>query len=356
MDQIDIIQTSTDFPRPPGAIGRGNAESADAGLPGKPVMRYKGRGMTIVTFILRRLFAAIPTLGLVVALSFLLTRLAPGGPFDEEQALPPEIRANLEAAYGLDAPLHVQFGRYVRGLLQGDFGPSYKYRDFTVSELIADGLPVSLTLGAAALLLGLALGVPAGIWAGIARGHAADRLLMALAVAGISIPVFVVAPLLALVFGVWLRWLPVAGWVPGRPSDLVLPVLALALPILAFIARLMRASLLETMRSPWIRAARARGLPERAVVLHHALPAALLPVVSYAAPAAAAVLAGSLVVETQFGLPGMGRHLVQGALNRDYTLVMGMVIVYAALMIAFNLLADLACSWLDPRIRDGRRT
>ncbi len=318
-------------------------------------MRYKGRGMSTAVFIVRRLLGAIPTLALVVALSFLLTRLAPGGPFDEEQALAPEIRANLEAAYGLDAPIHVQFGRYVRGLLHGDFGPSFKFRDFTVGELIASGLPVSLALGGAAILLALALGIPAGTWAAHSRGGAADRLVMALAVAGISIPVFVVAPLLALVFGVWLGWLPVAGWVAGRPLDLVLPVVSLALPVLAFVARLTRGSLLEVLRAPWIRAARARGLPGRAILMRHALPAAMLPVVSYIGPAAAAVLAGSLVVETLFGLPGMGRHLVQGALNRDYTLVMGMVIVYAALMILLNLLADLAYAWLDPRIRRERR-
>lgn len=312
--------------------------------------------MSTSAFVLRRLLGAIPTLALVVTLSFLLTRLAPGGPFDEEQALPPEIRANLEAAYGLDQPIYVQFGRYAQGLLRGDFGPSFRFRDFTVGELIADGLPVSLALGAAAMLLGLGIGIPAGIWAALARGRAVDRFVMAAAVAGISVPVFVVAPLLALVFGIWLQWLPVAGWVPGRSSDLVLPVVALALPLIAFVSRLMRGSLLEVMRAPWVRAARARGLPERTVLLRHALPAALLPVVSYAGPAAAAVLAGSLVVESLFGLPGMGRHLVQGALNRDYTLVMGMVIVYAALMIALNLLADLAYARLDPRIRREGRT
>jgi oligopeptide transport system permease protein len=317
-------------------------------------MRYKCRGMTTLAFVLRRLLGAIPTLVLVIALSFLLTRLAPGGPFDEEQALPPEIRANLEAAYGLDDPAPVQFGRYLRGLLHGDFGPSFKFRDFTVGELIVDGLPVSLGLGAGAMLLALAFGIPAGVLAALSRRGFADRFVMAFAVAGLSIPVFVVAPLLTLVFGLWLRWLPVAGWIPGRPSDLVLPVVALALPVIAFIARLTRGSLLEVLRAPWVRAARARGLPERAVILRHALPAALLPVVSYAGPAAAAVLAGSLVVETYFGLPGMGRHLVQGALNRDYTLVMGMVIIYAALMIALNFLADLAYAALDPRIRRGR--
>ncbi len=311
--------------------------------------------MRALAFVARRLLGAIPTMAAIIALSFLLTRLAPGGPFDEEQALPPEIRANLEAAYGLDQPIPVQFGRYLAGLLRGDFGPSFKFRDFTVGELIADGLPVSLTIGIAALALALALGVPAGAWAALSRGRLTDRLVMACAVAGISVPVFVIAPLLALVFGVWLRWLPVAGWTPGRLSDLVLPVLTLALPAIAYLARMTRGSLLEVLRAPWVRAARARGLPERVVVLRHALPAALLPVVSYLGPATAAILAGSLVVETIFGLPGMGRHLVQGALNRDYTLVMGMVIVYAALMIVLNLLADLALAWLDPRIRRERR-
>jgi oligopeptide transport system permease protein len=312
--------------------------------------------MSSLAFVTRRLLGAIPTLAIIVTLSFLLTRLAPGGPFDEEQALPPDIRANLEAAYGLDQPVAVQYGRYVAGLLRGDFGPSFKFRDFTVSELISSGLPVSLTIGIAALLLAIALGVPAGVWAALARGRWPDRLLMSFAVAGISVPVFVVAPFLALAFGIWLRWLPVAGWAPGRLSDLVLPVVTLALPVIAYLARLTRGSLLEILRAPWVRAARARGLPGRTVLLRHALPAALLPVVSYLGPATAAVLAGSLVVETIFGLPGMGRHLVQGALNRDYTLVMGMVIVYAALMIVLNLLADLVYAWLDPRIRQGGRS
>jgi oligopeptide transport system permease protein len=311
--------------------------------------------MSTLAFILRRLLTALPTLALIVAMSFLLTRLAPGGPFDEEQALAPEIRANLEAAYGLDQPIYVQFGRYAGGLLRGDFGPSFKFRDFTVGELIADGLPVSLAIGIAALGLALAIGVPAGILAALCRGRLTDRLLMTVAVAGISVPVFVIAPLLMLVFGIWLRWLPVAGWIPGRPADLVLPVVTLALPVVAYLARLIRGSLLEVLRATWIRAARARGLPERTVILRHALPAALLPVVSYLGPAAAAVLAGSLVVETLFGLPGMGRHLVQGALNRDYTLVMGMVIVYASLMILLNLVADLVYAWLDPRIREERQ-
>ena len=319
-------------------------------------MRYKGRGMPTVAFILRRLFGAIPTLALVVALSFLLTRLAPGGPFDEEQALAPEIRANLEAAYGLDQPVHVQFGRYVRGLLHGDFGPSFKFRDFTVSELIAGGLPVSLTIGLRRDAAGARTRHSGGHLGGAQRGaerptgsswrsrsrasrsrcSSSRRCSRSCSASGSA--------------GCRSR----AGC-RDVPTDLVLPVVSLALPVIAFVARLMRGSLLEVLRAPWIRAARARGLPERTVILRHALPAALLPVVSYVGPAAAAVLAGSLVVETLFGLPGMGRHLVQGALNRDYTLVMGMVIVYATLMIVLNLAADLAYAWLDPRIRRERR-
>lgn len=302
-------------------------------------------------FLLRRLLAAIPTFVAIVALAFLMMRLAPGGPFDEEQALPPEIRANLEAAYGLDTPLPGQFVRYVAGLLHGDFGPSFKFRDFTVTELIRGGLPVSLALGGAAVLLALGIGLPSGIAAALRRGGWTDRIVMTCAAAGMAIPVFVMAPLLVLLFGIRLGWLPVAGWEPGRLLDLLLPVVTLALPIAAHVARMCRGSLLEVLRTPWIRAARARGLPEHRVVLAHALPAALLPVVSYLGPAAAAVLAGSLVVETLFGLPGMGRYLVEGALNRDYTLVMGMVIVYAALMIVLNLLADAVYAWLDPRIR-----
>ncbi len=327
----------------------GFAEAASFFVPAEFV------AVTMLAFTARRLLGAIPTLAVIVTLSFLMTRLAPGGPFDEEQALAPEIRANLEAAYGLDQPLAVQFGRYVAGLLQGDFGPSYKFRDFTVTELISSGLPVSLTIGSAAILLAILVGIPAGIWAALRQHRLADRLVMSLAVAGISVPIFVIAPFLALVFGIWLRWLPVAGWTPGRASDLVLPVATLAFPVIAYLARLTRGSLLEVLRAPWIRAARARGLPAMRILLAHALPAALLPVISYLGPAVAAVLSGSLVVETIFGLPGMGRHLVQGALNRDYTLVMGMVIVYATLMIVLNLAADLVYAWLDPRIRRERQ-
>jgi oligopeptide transport system permease protein len=302
---------------------------------------------------LKRLAGAVPTLLLIVTLAFFLVRLAPGGPFDQEQALPPEIKANLERAYGLDRPVLEQYLRYLGRLAHGDLGPSMRLRDFSVNQLIATGLPVSLTLGGLALLLAVGLGVPLGVAAALDRGGVRDRAAMALAVAGIAVPAYVTAPLLALVFGVWLRWLPVAGWERGTASDLVLPVIALALPTLAYVARLMRASLLEVLGAPYMLTAAATGLHGRALLLRHALPPALVPVLGYLGPAAAAVLTGSLVVETIFGLPGMGRFLVQGALNRDYTLVMGKVIVYALLVVGLNLLADLGQALLDPRLRRG---
>ncbi|HEU4530016.1 MAG TPA: oligopeptide ABC transporter permease OppB [Steroidobacteraceae bacterium] len=302
-------------------------------------------------FLLRRLLGAIPTLFVIVTATFFLIRLAPGGPFDQEQRLPPEIQANLEAAYGLDQPMLVQYGRYLSGLARGDFGPSFKYRDFDVTELIAEGLPISVSLGLSAVLLAVALGVPFGTFAALRRDQWPDHALRALALIGIAIPGFVIAPLLALVFGIYLQWLPVAGWEPGTLTDAILPVVSLALPLSAFVARLMRASMIEVLSANFIRSARARGLSHWRIVLHHALRPALLPVVSYLGPATAAVLTGSLVVETIFGIPGMGRYLVQGALNRDYTLVMGMVIVFASLTILLNLLVDLLYGWLDPRIR-----
>lgn len=300
-----------------------------------------------------RLLGALPTLFVIITITFFLIRLAPGGPFDQERRLPPEIEANLQAAYGLDQPVLVQYGRYLAGLLRGDFGPSFKYRDFTVTELIADGLPVSVTLGLTAMLCAVLIGVPLGSLAALHRNRWPDHALRVVAVVGIAVPGFVIAPLMALVFGIHLGWLPVAGWQPGTLADVILPTVALALPVIAIVARLMRASLLEVLGSNHIRSARARGLPEWRVIANHALKPALLPVVSYLGPATAAVLTGSLVVETIFDIPGIGRYLVQGALNRDYTLVMGMVIVFATLTLALNLIVDLLYGWLDPRVRVG---
>ncbi|MEA3152367.1 MAG: oligopeptide transport system permease protein [Gammaproteobacteria bacterium] len=302
-------------------------------------------------YFLRRLAGAVPTLFVIITIAFFLIRAAPGGPFDQEQTLPPEILANLESAYGLDRPLWVQYGRYLAALAHGDFGPSFKYKDFSVTELIGQGFPVTLQLGVVALTLALVIGVPLGAFAALRHNSAADYATMTVAIVGIAIPSFVVLPFLGLFFGVYLGWLPVAGWEPGSIRHLVLPVVALCLPPLAYVARLTRGSMLEVLRSPFIRTAFAKGLPLHVVLLRHALRPALLPVASYLAPAVASIMTGSLVVESIAGLPGIGRYLVQGALNRDYTLVMGMVIIYSALLIAMGLVVDLLYAWLDPRIR-----
>jgi oligopeptide transport system permease protein len=301
-----------------------------------------------------RVAGAIPTLFIIITLTFFLMRAAPGGPFDHEQALPPEIVANLERAYGLDQPAWIQYGRYLKSLLHGDFGPSFKYKDFSVTELISQGFPVTLQLGIAAIILALCVGVPLGTFAALRHNSPADYATMSLAVVGIAIPSFVVLPFLGLLFGVYLHWLPVAGWEPGSIRHMALPVLALALPPLAYIARLTRGSMLEVLRSHYIRTAFAKGLPLRTVILRHALRPALTPVASYLVPAVASILTGSLVVESIAGLPGIGRYLVQGAINRDYTLVLGMVIIYSTLLIGMGLVVDLLYAWLDPRVRFAR--
>jgi oligopeptide transport system permease protein len=302
-------------------------------------------------YALRRILGALPTLFLIVTLAFFVMRLAPGGPFDEEQAVSPEITANIEAAYGLDQPMLVQYGRYLRGLLHGDLGPSFRYKDFRVTDLIVQGLPVTLGIGASALLLAIGIGVPLGLLAALRHNRPTDHAVMLAALLGIAIPNFVVAPLLALLFGIELDWLPVGGWDTGHGSYAILPVITLALPLIAYLARLSRGSLLEVLQSPFIRTARAKGLDWPRILVRHALKPSLLPVVSFLGPAAAGLLTGSLVVEQVFSLPGVGRHFVQGAINRDYTLVMGMVIFYAALILVLNLVVDLLYGWLDPRIR-----
>jgi oligopeptide transport system permease protein len=305
----------------------------------------------MIRYVVSRLLWAVPTLFVIITAAFFLIRVAPGGPFDEEQALPPAIKRNLEAAYGMDQPMGVQYSRYLTGVVHGDFGPSFKYKDFTVSELIAQGFPVSLTLGAIAIVLALGLGVPIGTSAALHQNSAGDYLVMILAIAGITVQAFVVLPFLALVFGIYLKWLPVAGWEPGSARYYVLPVIALTLPPLAFIARLTRSSMIEILGAPYIRTAKAKGISLTGILWRHALRPALIPVAGFLAPAVAAIMTGSLVVESISGLPGIGRYLVQGALNRDYTLVMGMVVVYSTLLIAMGLLVDLLYAWLDPRIR-----
>jgi oligopeptide transport system permease protein len=305
----------------------------------------------LLAFALRRLLAAIPTLFFVILLAFLMMHAAPGGPFDSERTLPLEIEANIAAAYQLDEPLPVQFFSYLGGVLQGDFGPSFRYRDYTVSELIAGSFPLSLQVGGLAMLIALMFGIAAGSIAALYRDSWIDRSIMAVSLTGISIPVFVVAPLLVLVFSVSLAWLP-AGWSStAGGARLVLPVIALALPQIAYIARLLRASLVDVLASDFIRTARAEGLTSGRILLRHALKPALLPVVSYLGPAVASILTGSVVVEQIFGIPGLGQFFVTGALNRDYTLVLGIVVFYACLIVLFNLLVDLAYAAIDPRIR-----
>lgn len=305
----------------------------------------------MLRYALLRLLGAIPTLLLVIVLAFLLMRAAPGGPFDAERVLPPEIAANIERAYHLDEPLPKQLARYLAGLAKGDLGPSYRYRDYTVSELIATAFPLSLKLGALAMLLAVAVGVSTGVIAALARNSLLDRSVMAFAMTGISVPVFVIAPVLVLLFAVKLNWLP-AGWSgSGGGARMLLPVVALALPQIAYIARLTRASMIDVLGSDFIRTARAQGLGRYAVVRYHALKPAMLPVLSYLGPAVAAVLTGSVVIEEVFGIPGLGQFFVRGALNRDYTLVLGIVIFYAMLIVFLNLVVDILYGFIDPRVR-----
>lgn len=302
--------------------------------------------------IARRLLTAIPTLLAIIVLSFLLMRFAPGGPFDGERPLAPETRAALEAAYGLDKPIWEQVWLYLTRLAHGDFGPSLVYRDFTVTELIGQGLPISLMIGGLALLLAASAGILLGLYSALRAGSWQERVTMLAATCLTAMPTFVTGPLLAMIFGLWLGWLPVSGQGEGW-AWLILPVVALALPVTGAVAKLARAGLAGILGQDHIRAARARGIAPMTIIRRHALRPALVPVASYLGPAAAGLLTGAVVIETVFGLPGLGRYFVQGALNRDYPLVLGVVTLYAALIILFNLFADLIYGWLDPRMREG---
>jgi oligopeptide transport system permease protein len=306
----------------------------------------------MLQLIARRLMTAIPTLLAIIVLSFLLMRFAPGGPFDGERPLAPETRAALEATYGLDKPIWQQVALYLGRLLHGDFGPSLVYRDFTVTELIGQSLPISLTIGGLALVLAGSLGISAGLFAAARAGGWVDKALMLAATVLTALPTFVTGPLLAMIFGLWLGWLPVSGQGEGY-GWLILPVIALALPVTGAVAKLARAGLAGMLGQDHIRAARARGIKPLTILRRHALRPALVPVASYLGPAAAGLLSGAVVIETVFGLPGLGRYFVQGALNRDYPLVLGVVTLYAALILLFNLFADLIYGWLDPRMREG---
>jgi oligopeptide transport system permease protein len=303
----------------------------------------------MLRYIMRRLGGAIPTLLIIITFSFFMIRLAPGGPFARERKVPPEVEAALERAYHMDEPLVQQFGRYLWGLAQGDFGPSFKYKDYTVADLIAQGFPISLQLGLMAIILALVVGMSLGILAAFKQNSAIDYAATGVSMVGLAVPNFVVAPVLTLVFGLMLKWLPVGGW--GHTSNYVLPVIALSLAQIAIIARLTRASMIEVLNTNFVRTARAKGLPERITIIRHTLRPALLPVVSYLGPAIAGIITGSVVIEQIFGIPGIGRYFVQGSLNRDYTMVMGVTIFYGVLIIFCNLVADIVYGLLDPKIR-----
>jgi oligopeptide transport system permease protein len=305
----------------------------------------------MLQFLLRRLLVAIPTLFVVITLAFFMMRAAPGNPFSTDRKLPPEIEKNIEAKYHMDRPLVVQYGEYLGGVLHGDFGPSLKYRDKTVMDIIGQNCLVSIKIGLAAFALMVIVGVSLGIFAAVRQNGPADYTVMAIAILGICIPSFVTAPLLQLVFGSDLGWLPIAGWGGGALPNIVLPVFVLALPQIAIISRLTRAGMIESLQSNYVRTARAKGLPEWRVVFKHALRAGVLPLVSYLGPAFAGLMTGSLVVERIFGLPGLGKFFVNSALQRDYTVVMGLVIFFATLILALNLLADVLYAALDPRVR-----
>ena len=298
-----------------------------------------------------RLLSAIPTLLLIATIAFALLHAAPGGPFDSEKRMLPAIQARIEARYHLNEPVWRQYLRYLGDLAHGDLGPSFQYRETSVNDIVRQGLPVDAVVGLSALALALLLGGGIGIHAALRQGSGWDYAPMALAIVGVSIPTFVTAPLLILIFAIWLHWLPAGDWVAGSIAHLAMPAVALALPYIGTVARLMRASTLEVLTSPFIRSAHAKGLPAHLILWRHALRPALTPLVSYLGPAAAGLLTGSIVVESVFGLPGIGRFFIIGALNRDYTLVMGITVIYGALIILFNLLADLCYAWLDPRVR-----
>lgn len=303
----------------------------------------------MVGYFLRRFFTLIPTLFILVALTFFLIRFAPGGPFDRETIVAPEVVANLQAKYRLDDPLPKQFLNYLSGLMVGDFGPSFQYKDRSVSELIAAGLPVSAWVGSLALFLAVAVGVPFGLWAAGRQNSWVDQFLRALSLSGLVLPSFVVAPLLTLVFGLILGWLPIGGW--GSWQQMILPVLALALPQWAIITRMVRASALELLKLDFVRTAQAKGLTNNQILLRHVLPVSLTPLIAYLGPATAGLVTGSVVVEKIFSIPGIGRYFIQGAINRDYSLVMGITLVYGVILVLANLVSDLALMINDPRQR-----
>ena len=305
----------------------------------------------MISLILRRLATAIPVLLVVITLTFFMVHSAPGGPFDEEKAVSPEVLIKLNERYNLDEPLMVQYFDYLGNVLQGDFGPSFRYPSRSVTELISIGLPITFELALYAILFALMLGIIAGVISSLRPNTAYDYIPMTVAMAGICIPSIILGPSLTLIFGIWLNWLPVTGW-GDIPGDKILPTITLGTAYAAYCARLTRGGMLEILNQDFIRTARAKGLSEFRVVVVHALRGGLTPVIAFLGPAMAGLLAGSFVVETIFGIPGLGRFYVEAAFNRDYTMILGTSIFFSCLIISFNLLSDLVAASLNPRLRD----
>lgn len=308
----------------------------------------------MLRFIFSRLLQAIPVLLVVISVTFLLIHSAPGGPFSDEKAVPPEVARALEAQYNLDQPLWQQYTSYLGDVIRGDFGPSFKYSGRTVNELIAAGLPVTAELALYAMLVALFIGISAGVFAAIRPNTLQDYIPMSAAMLGICMPSFLLGPILILVFGIELEWLPISGW-GDIPGDKILPAITLGTGYAAYIARLSRGGMLEVLSQDYIRTARAKGLSERLIIGKHALRGGLIPVVAFLGPAFAGLLGGSFVVETIFQIPGLGRFYVTSAFNRDYTMILGMTIFFAGLIIVFNLLSDLIALWLNPKLRQQAR-
>jgi oligopeptide transport system permease protein len=300
-------------------------------------------------FAIRRIFGAIPTMFALIVISFFIMRVAPGGPFSSYRRLTKAVLANIERAYHLDEPLWKQFGRYLWGLAHFDFGPSMKYMDYSVTELIVQGLPVSIEVGVSAMVLATIAGVALGIAGALRRNGVTDLTAGVIAMTGIAVPTFVIGPLLQIVFGLQLNWLPIAGW-DGSFAAKVLPVFVLALPNIAYISRLTRGSMIESLRTNYVRTARAKGIGPRRVIWKHAMTGAMLPVIAYLGPATAITVTGSVVIEQIFGIPGIGRYFVEGAANRDYPLVMGVTIVYGGIVILANIVTDVVRGVLDPKV------
>ncbi|MGF1723309.1 oligopeptide ABC transporter permease OppB [Photobacterium nomapromontoriensis] len=305
----------------------------------------------MIKFIAKRIFEAIPTLLVLITISFFLMRFAPGNPFSSDRPLPPEVMANIEAKYGLDKPVFEQYTTYLGNIVQGDFGPSFKYKDFTVNELVSKALPVSAKIGFFAFIFALVMGVGVGTIAALKQNSWIDYTIMSTAMAGVVMPSFILAPVLIYIFSINLGWLPAGGWNDGSLKYMLLPMMGMSLLYVATFARITRASMIETLNSNFIRTARAKGLSYPYIIVKHALKPAMLPVVSYMGPAFVGIITGSVVIETIFGLPGIGKLFVNAAFNRDYSLVLGITILIGSLTIIFNAVVDIVLAYIDPKIR-----